>query len=622
MANLEGNMTAVELGKKAGEILKPLRNVPGNSDGSIRPALMEGLDYLQEALRLATEGDIVEKFASFAVMSLPFHLSNASPQEFKYSIDRLTSWVELNYENANNGLARILTSEFMKDVKDRRLEWSDRKFADTIIGCNSTIGDSLSHMLHIPAVREIYTEKASEGKRRFVFALGTYYYELQDYSKAFELLKGLNDIYSAKYLGLMYFYGKGVSQDQSLAQKYLEQCHENIFFTGYEVIWALGEIYGRYDSKQRQFDLYIEELECRYRPDEDPFIKKMLKWCVSFKKNAAPQDFILMQIEIKPGQSECEFSLETSPYCDFSVEWGDGTCNDYGDLENRGTVKCRHAYSAPGFYTVEIESPWGKVIEGFDFSRYRLQLHSIIFWHCPGLIRLSITGQSLTNLDLIPGKIKMEFLASVICRDNYLTSLDLSFCPSLKILDCSGNPINRIRISKWPGLSKVCLQGISADSTEIERTLQLNQGDYCDPIDSDNVPAVDMRLEYYFRCARWNKVRKYIRQEERHYYDHNLAEIELTFRILKEMSKSVNFNPYEAKGGFLSVHESYVSDDDILHREEYFIKEESWATCLATKVRDWRRREPWMGFQPTPAEYFVANCLVNMFKNWMDLKHM
>ena len=87
------------------------------------------------------------------------------------------------------------------------------------------------------------------------------------------------------------------------------------------------------------------------------------------------------------------------------------------------------------------------------------------------------------------------------------------------------------------------------------------------------------------------------------------------------MSKVTNHNPYEEKGGYLTVDGSYVSDDTILHHEEFFISEESWTTCLATKVRDPRRHDPWMGFPPTSPEYFVASCLVNMIKNWRELKN-
>ena len=148
----------------------------------------------------------------------------------------------------------------------------------------------------------------------------------------------------------------------------------------------------------------------------------------------------------------------------------------------------------------------------------------------------------------------------------------------------------------------------------------MNRGGYCNQIDCNDLSGFDMRLEFYFRQTNWDKVRRYIRKHEPDYYDHQLAECESAFQKLKELSQEVNPNPHEDKGGFLALHDSYVSDDSILHQEEFFIMTESWSTCLATKVRDTRRREPWMGFPPTPPEYYVANCLVNMIDNQQEMK--
>ena len=148
----------------------------------------------------------------------------------------------------------------------------------------------------------------------------------------------------------------------------------------------------------------------------------------------------------------------------------------------------------------------------------------------------------------------------------------------------------------------------------------MNQGCYCNQIEYNDLSGADMRLEFYFRQTDWEKVRRYIRKHQPDCYDHQLAECESAFRKLKELSQEVNPNPYEDKGGFLALHDSYVSDDTILHQEEFFIVTESWSTCLATKVRDTHRREPWMGFPPIPPEYYVANCLVNMIDNQQEIK--
>ena len=612
---------ARDLVKKASGILRPLREDIWNSDGSIRSQLIEGLDCIHDYLQIANSlnDDFDTSFISMNVMNLTFFLSNVSKEEFQYSIDRLTEWRDAGYEDCNNALAQILTCELRKDIVERRLDWTDREFVDIIVGCSATIGCGLSGMIHNPAVREYYIKKASEGDFRHTFILGTYYYESEEYEAAFNTLKDLKDDHTAKYLGLMYYYGYGTKQNHELAKEYLARYYDIYCCAEPEVHWALGDLYARYENRIKQFNLYIKYLESPYIDDSDPFIKKMLQQCMLYRREIMTQDWMILGVEIKSDNLACEFSLELAPFCHLIVDWGDGTSEKYGDLEKTGQITCRHTYSQPGTYTISVESLWDKIIEGFDFSRYQRQLHSIYLGDCPGLRKLSIIGQCLTNLDLTPGGYWKDFLTGVICRDNALTKLDLRHCPNITYLDCSCNPIKSINLPKHSALSVASLPVSVVNQSKIDELLWLNGGSYFRQMNYDDLIAIDLRLEYYFRCTNWDKVRKYIRKNEQDCYDHQLAECELTFAKLKEMSRVTNYNPYEEKGGYLTVDGSYVSDDTILHHEEFFISEEAWTTCLSTKVRDPRRHDPWMGFHPTPPEYFVASCLVNMIKSWREL---
>lgn len=614
---------ARDLVKKASSILKPLVNEPLNPDGSIRRQLIEGLGCIEEYLRIANSltDDFDASFISMNVMNLSSLLRNVGNAEFQYAINRLAEWNTIGYEECNNALALILINELRKDRAERRLDWADREYVDIITGCNSRFTSSLSKLLHNPAVREYYIKKANEGDIHYAFDLGTYYYEAEEYSAAFNALKDFEDSVTAQYLGLMYYYGRGTEPNHELARKYLENCNEIYSPKWYEVVWILGDLYAQYDSKRKQYDLYLPLLECPYRYDDDPFLKKILRQCMIYRRGTMTQDWMTLGVEIKSDNLDCEFSLELAPYCHLIVDWGDGTCDKYGDLDKPDTITCLHTYSQPGTYTISIESFWEKIIEGFDFSRYQRQLHSIYLGDCPGLRRLSIVGQCLTSLDLTPGGYRKDFLTGVICRDNALTKLDLRHCPNITHLDCSCNSIVCLKFPKHSALSVVSLPDSVVNRSEIDGQLLLNRGCYCSQMNYDDLTVIDKRLEHYFRCTNWDKVRKYIRKNEQYYYDHQLAECELTFSKLKELSKDVNHNPYEDKGGFLAVHGSYVSDDSILHHEEFFIAEEAWTTCLATKVRDPRRHDPWMGFSPTLPEYFVGSCLVNMIKSWRELKN-
>lgn len=612
-----------DLVKKSSSILKPLINEPLNPDGSIRSQLIDGLDAIEMYLRLvdSLKSEFETSFMSIDVMNLSRYLRNASKEEFQHSVERLIGWKNAGYIYCNNALALILTCELSKDSAERRLNWTDHEYVDIIIGCNATFGSSLSKLLHNAAVREYYTKKANEGDVHYAFQLGTYYYEAEEYSKAFKTLKALEDNVTAQYLGLMYYYGRGTEPNFDLAIKYLERCNDAYWPADYEVVWALGNLYAQCYGRRKQYELYLPFLESPYRHDDDPFLKDMLRQCMFYRRGNMTTDRMILGVELIPDNLACEFSLELAPYCHIMVDWGDGTCDRYGDLNKTETVICRHIYAHPGSYSLSIESLWKYVVEGLDFSRNKRQLHSIDLGDYPGVKRLSIVGQCLTDLDLTPGNYQKCFLTGVICRDNALTTLDLRQCRNVTHLDCSCNPIVSLKLPTHSALSVVSLSDSIVKRSEIDSILQLNRGNYCGQMDYNDLSGVDMRLEYYFRQANWDKVRKYIRKNERNCYDHELAECELAFSKLKELSKFVNHNPYEEKGGFLAVHGSYVSDDTILHTEEYFIAAEAWTTCLATKVRDTRRREPWMGFPPTPPEYYVASCLVNMIKSWREIKN-
>lgn len=618
----DNKKNAWNLVNKASGILKPLKNETLNSDGSIRLRLIEGLDCIEEYLRIADSNKEAfdSSLISHNVMSLASFLRNVSSVEFQYAIDRLTTWKNIGYEDCNNALAMILKCELIKEKSDRRLDWSDREYVEIITECKATFGSSLSRLLYNPAVREYYITKANEGDIHYAFDLGTYYYEAEEYSAAFNVLKNLEDSVTAQYLGLMYYYGHGTVPNPELARKYLEIFNDRYWPKDEEVVWALGDLYAHCENKRKQYDLYLPLIENPYRNDDDPFLKKMLRQCMLYRRGVMTQDWMILGVEIKSENLACEFSLELAPFCHLIVDWGDGTCNKYGDLDKTDTVTCQHTYSHPGTYSINIESLWDKIIEGVDFSRYQRQLHFIYLGDCPGLRKLSIVGQCLTNLDLTPGGYRKYFLTGVICRDNALTKLDLRHCPNITHLDCSSNPIMSIKLPKHSALSVVSMPDYVVNRSGIDELLRLNKGKYYNQMNYDELTAIDIRLEHYFRCTNWDKVKKYIRKNEQDCYDHQLAECELTFSKLKELSKDVNRNPYEDKGGFLAVHGSYVSDDSILHHEEFFISEETWTTCLATKVRDPRRHDPWMGFPPTPPEYFVVSCLVNMIKSWRELK--
>lgn len=498
IASEENKKLIWDLAQKASGILKPLRNEPLNPDGSIRSQLINGLDTIEEYLRIvdSLKNEFEFPYIPMNVMNLSFYLRNASKEEFQYTFDRLTEWKNTGYMVCNNALALMLTSELSKDSAERRLDLTDREYVDIITKCNATFGSSLSKMLYNPAVREYYIKKANEGDVNYAFELGTYYYEMEEYSEAFNTLKVLEDNVTAQYLGLMYYYGRGTEPNLDLAIKYLERSNEAYWPKDYEVVWILGDLYAQYYGKRKQYELYLPLLKSSYRDDNDPFLKKMLRQCILYHRKNIKEDGMILGIDIKSDNRACEFSLDLAPYCHIIVDWGDGTCDRYGDLDETGTVICRHIYAHSGSYSLSIESLWKSVVEGLDFSRNKRQLHSIYLDACPGLRRLSIVGQCLTSLDLTPGEYQKGFLKGVICRDNMLKNLDLRHCPNITHLDCSFNPITTIKLPRNSSLSIITPHESFVDKSKIDELLKMNRGCSCDHIEYNDLSGFDMRLEF------------------------------------------------------------------------------------------------------------------------------
>lgn len=140
---------ARELEKRASGILKPLVDEPLCPNGSIRPQLIDGLDSIEEYLRIeySRKDELEFSDISMNVMSLSYFLRNVSKSEFQYAINRLTEWKNAGFGECNNALGMILTSEFRKDTAERRLHLTDHEYVDLITGCNANRDYGLSNML-------------------------------------------------------------------------------------------------------------------------------------------------------------------------------------------------------------------------------------------------------------------------------------------------------------------------------------------------------------------------------------------------------------------------------------------------------------------------------------------
>lgn|GEM_PF-2700962 len=593
--------------------LKIIRYLSPYTSYDVRTPMIDCMDCIEKIISCKHLLDDEFGWLQLALRNLASTIiSFANKKELDYLIRRFNEWIDKGYKGCDDFFAFMA----LYNLDKNRLGLSEYECVKHILKCDKIPASHLYKLLHIPAMRDAFYAKAQEGNAGYTLQLARYLYEQEEYAEAFQLFKNRHDIETSKYLGLMYYYGKGVKQNYYLAKKYLETyLNDSVVET--EVIYALGNIYAATVSIKKACEIYQTAFE--YADDtKNIYLNKIRKEYVDIRCMSSLPDIIDMTIMIDSSNLRCEFSIELPPYCFASINWGDrlpgkqriDRCHP---MPEHRKVTFRHKYKHSGVYEINIEALCSRSIEAFEFSRYRHQLLSVDFERCRGLKKVSIVGQSIKSLDFSNNK----YLTGVICRENSISTLDIGHSSQLIHLDCSYNPLVKLMLYKTSALSKICIQNTQLETIDIDEIITLNNGSFCNPMNYDNLVDADMPLEYYFRCTTWHKVKKYIKDYLTYYYWHNLSECKMAFDKLKNLSNNPNHTPY--KEGCLMVHGEYVSDDSILCHEEFFIQEETWMICLATKVRDARCWEPWMERGLTPPEYFVGSCLVNMINNKSEM---
>lgn len=589
-----------------------LRAIPPNENGVSRQSLIDEIDIIKHNWHLELSQHESEFATTTSVRSVvSFFAQIATKEEMQYLYDQLQEMLVSGIEPCREGISFLLCLDF---EQNRYLGLSDKEYVDKIISHPSFYISRLTARLHDDTIRAAYTAKAEQNVSRFAYDLGVYYYNQKMYTEAFEFLKNIEDFQQASLLiGLMYYYGKGVKKNYDLAQKYLEAYSSSVADHNTEHIYVLGRIY---ESKQHFADtrkLYQEALSYPYGDKNDTFAKKMRHLFLE-RYGCTHPDTVWLTVDIKPENLFCEFSIELAKFSSATVCW-----NEYGrkcELSSCNTVTedveiitFKHRYEQPGRYTISIVTKYGRTLSGLDFSKYQRQLIDVDLQGCTCLNKISFIDQLLKQLYIPHGK----YLHGLVCRGNNITELDLRRFPNLTHLDCSKNPIQNLLIRSDSALTKVCINGIDAETSLLERIVTYyNRGKCCDTMSYIDLERIDMRLEHYFRRTNWDKVQKYLRKHYPEYYYHELNSCKEAFTIMKMMVKSKCLFPRRYNDGYLAVHDSYVSDDTILNKEDYYLTSQLWSTSLATKVRDAYHRDPWLCVPQATPEYFVVSCLINM----------
>ena len=104
-----------------------------------------------------------------------------------------------------------------------------------------------------------------------------------------------------------------------------------------------------------------------------------------------------------------------------------------------------------------------------NVSGYGLTSIDDILAQMPALTALDCSGNKLTSLDLS----KNPALTSLDCSNNQLSSIDLSKNPVLTALDCSGNKLTSLDLSKNPALTTLDCRNNNLTSIDLSKNEKL-----------------------------------------------------------------------------------------------------------------------------------------------------
>lgn len=475
-------------------------------------------------------------------------------------------------------------------------------------------------------------QAAMQGDGNCAAALVKPCFEAKKYDIVMDIRRHLNKCtYSCtdaiRILAEMYEKGLGVERNMKKALRIYHECVKDEFTATNVDYYNLGRIYQKiYEEQGKMADLkkarkYYKSIISPYHYDNcnDEYVKKAQKaFWESYRSNSS--DMLELTVEVEKNLT-CMFELRVHEYTCLKINWGESDKEElmpiYQSTLDRMTG-LSHTYTEKGIYRISISTEGAYSIEGFFFgSKSKEQLLSVDVSRCPALKVFVATRQLLKELDFS----RNRYLHGVICRDNRLECLDLVSCPTIMHMDCSRNPLKELRWDESSALTVLSCSGTELSTNTIEdivsRLLANNRGRLQDSIFHTELSKHHMRLEYYVRCSSWEKLVPFLKKALKRYgKEEKIEDCRQIFSLLKSFKVKDYHSPYK---WILNVNDTYISVEDMetgfSDGEEDFLSNEPWRICMATPVRYYRYREPWMRFEPIKPEYFVANCLVNMMWN-------
>ena len=173
--------------------------------------------------------------------------------------------------------------------------------------------------------------------------------------------------------------------------------------------------------------------------------------------NGSKEGMITMIAE----NDEIEVDIETFNEGDIiTIDWGDGTVEEFKSVEEYYEEDeihyvisidsyVEHEYSNRNPHIITIKGKISEFCQG-EGSWYN-NITSLNVSKCPALTVLDCAENNLTSLDVS----KNTALTYLFCKRNNLTSLDVSKCPVLTELGCWSNKLTSLDVSKNTALTRL-----------------------------------------------------------------------------------------------------------------------------------------------------------------------
>lgn len=537
------------------------------------PDIHKAMDYYFRAENLLIEEDgYFDYYNSLRCGLFQFLLHSKNEEDIRFAMDKiiykakkpLGIWIRFLHDLAEWQFRDMDKYNFfnmsVKEILDLPIYGLKGQYCVDIHSKRWFSPRKLGDVLDDETAYNYVLDAAKEGDGYCAEMLIKYCYKKGDFDNVLELLPltkrpNRDNVEAIRILAAMYQKGQGVAQDIDKACELYHKCIKiNAGFGAESDFYNLGMLY---QSKYEQTGIrtYLVKARKYYRAafskssrpsahDDNEYTRTVNNAIRAYKElyRYCSSDVLRMKVCVNEDKI-CSFSLKSLLNTCIVIDWGEkGTSHESIPLcsqirsHTRMEIDITHEYKKSGVYNITITTEGAYIIESFKFTEHPRQLLSVNLSRCPALKTFVVIGQKMNTLDFS----KNKYLHGVICRDNQMKQLDLTSCPSITHLDCSCNPNATLLWNERSALTELCCKETDIDvETVTSQLLYKNRGAVRERMIEEELVKIDLRLEYYFRCSRWEDVvpvlEKGIKEKYGNKEEFDMGKAEKAYHALKSL---------------------------------------------------------------------------------------